>query len=218
MSCTERLSCFGSTASCLICPEEHLSNYEIEVKSCKKTQTKGTQLSEPFVWFYHSVSIGSGSGSFLSNPFLQMAGNSNYRCLMRPHTVFQGFYHVRVFFGHIESLRRVMLHVVQHEGIYNSRFHPARPPENRGHPNTSFVARTLAPKQRSGTATVFVVHQPGAIVRGKNDVRVFVQTLFAKGVQDLPNAPVNLLNNIAIQAALTFAFKLVGNKQGDVRQ
>ena len=60
------------------------------------------------------------------------------------------------------------------------------------------------------------IAQPGAIVRGEDNQRILVDVVSFQCLQDLPDGPIHLHDDITEQASLACPAKLVRNVKGNV--
>ncbi len=87
-------------------------------------------------------------------------------------------------------------------------FYFSGPPCDTGLAHTAFPSAALSPAEESCRASVKVHNQPGAVVAGEENKRVFVEVVFAESVEDFSDAPVEFFDDIAIKAAETCVLKM----------
>ena len=93
----------------------------------------------------------------------------------------------------------------------------ARPAGDERHADAAVEGRPFPFAQRAGRAGVVAVEQPRAVVGGEHHQRVVVEAVAFQRRQDLPDRPVDLLDHVAVEAALRLAFEFVGDVQRHVR-
>jgi len=65
-------------------------------------------------------------------------------------------------------------------------------------------------------AGVIAVGEPGAVVGGEDDQRVFFEAVFFESLTNLADGPVDFHDHIAVESLLGFAFELIADEQRDV--
>ena len=88
------------------------------------------------------------------------------------------------------------------------RLDSARPPGNRRLADSAFPGAALAAAERLRAAAVGPFDEPGPVVAGKDDQCVVGDLQFTQSVQHLPDAPVHLLDPVAVTAVGGLAAEL----------
>ena len=91
-----------------------------------------------------------------------------------------------------------------------------RPPEQAGHPHAALERRPLAVPQRTGRAAVGLVADPGAVVTREHHQGPLREVEAIDGLDHLPNRPVDLLDDIAVDAGGAPAAEALGPEQRHV--
>ena len=82
---------------------------------------------------------------------------------------------------------------------------PAGPPGEARHAHAAFPGAPLPLPEQAGGAAVQLLGEPGAVVAREDDQRVAGEIEPPQRGEDLPDAPVELLDNVAVQARCALA-------------
>ena len=91
------------------------------------------------------------------------------------------------------------------------------PLHHAGHPDTAFETGPLAFSERPGTAAVFAIAQPGAVVGGEDDEGILLQAILLQGLEHLAHRPVDFFDNIPIEPLPGTSGKTRSGKDRNVR-
>ena len=91
------------------------------------------------------------------------------------------------------------------------------PSHHARHPHATLPRGSFALAQRIGRARMGAVGEPGAVVTRENDKGIFIETVRADRVENLPDRPVNLSDNIAVEPALRRPSEAVAHVKRHVR-
>ena len=92
-----------------------------------------------------------------------------------------------------------------------------RPAHHTRHSDAAFETGPLAFAERPGTAAVFAIAQPGAVVGGEDHQRVLLQTALLQGLEHLAHRPVDFFDNIPIEPLPGTSGKTRSGKDRNVR-
>ena len=86
-------------------------------------------------------------------------------------------------------------------------------PRDAGDTHAAFPRAAFALAERAGAAALGSLGEPGAVVAREEDERVLGEAGAAEGGENFSRAPVNLLNDVAVDSAATFAFEVRGREE-----
>jgi len=92
-------------------------------------------------------------------------------------------------------------------------------PEDAGHAHAAFPGATLAVAEQAGASAGLSAHQqPRAVVAGEDDEGVVGHALFLERFEDFADAPVEFLDDIAVDTAAALTLKAIRGEQRRVRE
>ena len=99
---------------------------------------------------------------------------------------------------------------------YAAGLDPVGPADDAGNALASFPGGALSFPQRSCAPAMIAVAEPGAVITGEENEGVPVNLVLPEGGENLAHRPVDLHDDVSVEALLRFALELVGYKEGDV--
>ena len=94
----------------------------------------------------------------------------------------------------------------------------AGPPEDGGLSHSAVPCAAFAAAEQACRAALLIEDQPGAVVGGEGHEGILGQSGLAKGVEHLPDAPVDFLDHVAVESAEAGVVELLGGEEGHVGQ